>query len=172
LRLECCGSREEVERVAAQLARERELQARLQEDNIRMQQDWQEEKLDRGRELQARMEEIRLLRVAGSRQEEEALCVEEEQVAAVRRENKRLAEQNEELQAELLGLQVREGRQLLAGQKETLPGCSLHSMSLQQLQTSLADQKEVNAQLSGYIDNVLLNIMDKYPELLEVKQSK
>ena len=33
--------------------------------------------------------QIRLLRVAGSRQEEEALCVEEEQVAAVRRENKR-----------------------------------------------------------------------------------
>ena len=59
MRLECCGSREEVERVAAQLARERELQARLQEDNIRMQQDWQEEKLDRGRELQARMEEVR-----------------------------------------------------------------------------------------------------------------
>ena len=44
-----------------------------------------------------------------------------------------LAEQNEELQAELLGLQVREGRQLLAGQKETLPGCSLDSMSLQQV---------------------------------------
>ena len=59
LRLGCCSSREEVERVSGQLARERELQARLQEDNVRMQQDWQEEKLDRGRELQARMEEVR-----------------------------------------------------------------------------------------------------------------
>ena len=50
--------------------------------------------------------------------------------------------------------------------------CAPIIVILVQLQTSLADQKEVNAQLSGYIDNVLLNIMDKYPELLEVKQAK
>ena len=37
-----------------------------------------------------------------------------------------------------------------------------------ELKASLSSQKEVNRQLQTYIDAVILNIMEKHPELLEV----
>jgi len=39
-----------------------------------------------------------------------------------------------------------------------------------QLRSALKEQQEVNAQLRGYIDGILMNIIDKYPELLEVRK--
>ena len=39
---------------------------------------------------------------------------------------------------------------------------------IQDLKTSLSNQEEVNSQLQKYIDSVILNIMEKHPELLEV----
>ncbi len=38
------------------------------------------------------------------------------------------------------------------------------------LKDSLESQKEVNNQLQNYIDAVILNIMEKNPELLEVSK--
>jgi hypothetical protein len=37
------------------------------------------------------------------------------------------------------------------------------------MQTSLSEQKDVNMHLQTYVDNVLLNIMERYPELLEIR---
>ena len=37
-----------------------------------------------------------------------------------------------------------------------------------ELKASLSSQEEVNRQLQNYIDAVILNIMEKNPELLEV----
>ena len=37
-----------------------------------------------------------------------------------------------------------------------------------ELKASLSSQKEVNRQLQTYIDSVILNIMEKHPELLEI----
>ena len=39
------------------------------------------------------------------------------------------------------------------------------------MRKTLQEQQDLNAHLSGYIDNVLLNIMDKYPELLEIRHA-
>ena len=38
-----------------------------------------------------------------------------------------------------------------------------------QMRKALQDQQDVNLHLRKYIDSVLLNIMEKYPELLEVR---
>lgn len=38
-----------------------------------------------------------------------------------------------------------------------------------QMRKALQEQQDVNSHLRNYIDSVLLNIMEKYPELLEVR---
>jgi Rab11 family-interacting protein 3/4 len=40
------------------------------------------------------------------------------------------------------------------------------------MRKALKDQQDVNSHLRHYIDTVLLNIMDKYPELLEIRNAK
>lgn len=39
------------------------------------------------------------------------------------------------------------------------------------MRTALKDQKEANLALRAYIDNILLNIVEHYPQLLEVKHN-
>ncbi|XP_055704993.1 rab11 family-interacting protein 3 isoform X3 [Phlebotomus papatasi] len=99
----------------------------------------------------------------------------------LRQINKNLEEANEELQALVLTRGVEEGRNLLNGTSNSLAQ-ELHDMSqsqdatdaamltsLTQLQSAYQDKEEENVRLKHYIDTILLNIVENYPQLLEVK---
>ena len=45
-------------------------------------------------------------------------------------------------------------------------------LDLFQMRKALKDQQDVNLHLRSYIDNVLMNIMEKHPELLEIRSKK
>ncbi|KAI4478033.1 hypothetical protein M0804_012224 [Polistes exclamans] len=117
----------------------------------------------------------------------------EQQVVHLQARNKSLEEARDELQA---AAAVQAGRELLmlspcsnGSEKgpslaaELLAGMSQDQMdghpideyespySISELKQALKEQQEVNAQLRAYIDGILLNIVENYPQLLEVKQA-
>merc|ERR1712029_877455 len=107
------------------------------------------------------------------------------EVRKLREENHKLSESNEELQAaSLLSRGVEQGKTLLSnyaavpssslsiadelGGMSDFQDMSFGSMSdeLEQVKKALKEQQDVNGQLRAYIDGILMNIMEKYPELL------
>jgi Rab11 family-interacting protein 3/4 len=80
-----------------------------------------------------------------------------------------LKEQSEELRAELLTTRLEEGRSLLKEGQATSLADEMGSLTEDQLRTALKEQQDVNAKLRSYIDGILLNILEKSPNLLEVK---
>ncbi|XP_037879906.1 rab11 family-interacting protein 4B isoform X8 [Glossina fuscipes] len=104
-----------------------------------------------------------------------------QELEQMRQKNKSLEEQNEELQAAVLTRGVEEGRHLLNGTLNSLAQ-ELEEMSqaqgsvdsttlasLSQLQQAFQEKEEENTRLKHYIDTILLNIVENYPQLLEVK---
>ncbi|GAB0087908.1 Peptidyl-prolyl cis-trans isomerase [Sergentomyia squamirostris] len=102
----------------------------------------------------------------------EAIRLEElhQELDELRQTNKNLEEANEELQALVLTRGVEEGRNLLNGTSNSLAQ-ELHDMSESQLQSAYQDKEEENIRLKHYIDTILLNIVENYPQLLEVKSN-
>lgn len=99
----------------------------------------------------------------------------------LRLKNKNLEETNDELQAIVLTKGLEEGRNLLNGTSNSLAK-ELEEMSqtqdseesaalasLSQLQIAYHEKEEENQRLKHYIDTILLNIVENYPQLLEVK---
>lgn len=93
----------------------------------------------------------------------------EAEIRVLRDQNKRYKETNEELQAALMSKSVIEGRTLLNNTNNNSLAAEFEAMSENEMRKALQDQQDVNAHLRKYIDSVLLNIMEKYPELLEVR---
>jgi chromosome segregation ATPase len=99
----------------------------------------------------------------------------------LRFKNRNLEETNDELQAIVLTKGLEEGRSLLNGTSNSLAQ-ELEEMSetqdseesaalasLSQLQIAYHEKEEENHRLKRYIDTILLNIVENYPQLLEVK---
>lgn len=93
----------------------------------------------------------------------------ETELRVLREENRHFQESNEELQAQMLNKGLEEGRNLLNNQSHNSLAAEFEAMSENEMRKALKDQQDVNIHLRSYIDNVLLNIMDKYPELLEIR---
>ncbi|XP_050067207.1 rab11 family-interacting protein 4B isoform X17 [Anopheles maculipalpis] len=100
----------------------------------------------------------------------ESLRLEElhQEMDELRQKNKTLEEANEELQAMMLTRSIEEGRNLLNGTSNSLAQ-ELEAMSQNQLQVAFQEKEEENRRLKHYIDTMLLNVVENYPQLLEVK---
>lgn len=86
----------------------------------------------------------------------------------LRDENKHLREANEELQAQLLNIQLEEGRSLVQeGNKSYSLADEMGDIDVQRLMKALKEQQDDNASLRRYIDDILLRIVEKHPELLD-----
>ncbi|XP_066980528.1 rab11 family-interacting protein 4B-like isoform X2 [Macrobrachium rosenbergii] len=91
-------------------------------------------------------------------------------IKQLREENKNLVEQVEDLQAQLLHSRLEEGRVLVTATNNNSLAAEFEAMSSEELKKSLKDAQEANQHLRAYIDGILLNIVENYPQLLEVKQ--
>ncbi|XP_035893185.1 rab11 family-interacting protein 4B isoform X2 [Anopheles stephensi] len=100
----------------------------------------------------------------------ESLRLEElhQEMDELRQKNKSLEEANEELQAMMLTRSIEEGRNLLNGTSNSLAQ-ELEAMSQNQLQVAFQEKEDENRRLKHYIDTMLLNVVENYPQLLEVK---
>merc|ERR1712192_332377 len=97
----------------------------------------------------------------------------EAEIRTLREANKRFHESNEELQAAMLNKGLEEGRSLLNNPQHTNSlAAEFEAMSEKEMRKALKDQQDVNLHLRSYIDNVLMNIMEKHSELLEIRSKK
>lgn len=86
----------------------------------------------------------------------------------LRDENRHLKEVNEELQAQLLNVQLEEGRSLIQeGNKSYSLADEMGDIDVSKVMEALKEQQEDNARLRKYMDDILLRIVEKNPEILE-----
>lgn len=92
----------------------------------------------------------------------------ESNLAKIKEENQRLKETNEELQAQLLNVQLEEGRSLIQeGNKSYSLADEMGDIDVQKLMQALKEQQDDNARLRNYMDDILSRIVEKSPELLD-----
>eukprot|EP00096_Caligus_rogercresseyi_P009079 TRINITY_DN3019_c0_g3_i3.p1 TRINITY_DN3019_c0_g3~~TRINITY_DN3019_c0_g3_i3.p1 ORF type:complete len:454 (-),score=76.84 TRINITY_DN3019_c0_g3_i3:538-1899(-) len=94
----------------------------------------------------------------------------ENEIRSLREKNGSLMETNEELQAQMLNRGLEEGKILLNGPSDDSLAAEFEAMNENEIRNALKEQQEVNTSLRRYIDGILMNIMEKYPELLEVRK--
>ncbi|XP_043065557.1 rab11 family-interacting protein 4B isoform X4 [Drosophila bipectinata] len=131
--------------------------------------------LELSRELQRAREESGARAMPTTSPESIRLEELHQELEEMRQKNRSLEEQNEELQATMLTNQatmltngVEQGRHLLNGTLNSLAQ-ELEEMSQAQLQQAFQEKEDENVRLKHYIDTILLNIVENYPQLLEVK---
>eukprot|EP00090_Calanus_glacialis_P009582 TRINITY_DN17971_c0_g1_i1.p1 TRINITY_DN17971_c0_g1~~TRINITY_DN17971_c0_g1_i1.p1 ORF type:complete len:408 (-),score=146.41 TRINITY_DN17971_c0_g1_i1:22-1245(-) len=105
----------------------------------------------------------------------------ESELRVLRQQNTCLMDKNQELEGEILNKGLKEGEELLRNQSHTKTlAVELEEMSenesretveaeISKLRACLSEQEDVNLHLQNYIDSVLLNIMERYPDILEIR---
>ncbi|XP_025197361.1 rab11 family-interacting protein 4 isoform X3 [Melanaphis sacchari] len=91
------------------------------------------------------------------------------QLESLKHQNRSLKDSYDELQASSIAKGIERGRLLLTESPSL--ASELDGLTHDDMKTALKEQQEVNDQLRAYIDNILLNIVENHPELLEVKQN-
>jgi Rab11 family-interacting protein 3/4 len=100
----------------------------------------------------------------------------EAELKSLRDQTRKLKEEKEDLQAQVefstINGGVIAGRNVLQSAASISIADELGSLSDNQVRNALKEQQDVNASLRGYIDGILTNIIEKYPELLEISCKK
>jgi len=94
------------------------------------------------------------------------------EIVALKEKNINLLENYEEMQAKMLTRDLNEGKILvnLTGQQEQASSLAdeFETMTQEKMKKKMQEQKLRICQLNNYIENVLLRIMEKDPQILEV----
>ncbi|XP_026849636.1 rab11 family-interacting protein 4B isoform X5 [Drosophila persimilis] len=198
LRVQCDKQANDLHRTEEQLELARDQIAALQQEYEEQQQTLRKQEMEKksaeelmlelSGELQRAREENGARAMPTTSPESIRLEELHQELEEMRQKNRSLEEQNEELQATMLTNQVtmlstgvEQGRHLLNGTlgslaqeleemsqaQESVDSATLASLS--QLQQAFQEKDDENVRLKHYIDTILLNIVENYPQLLEVK---
>merc|ERR1712179_441989 len=97
--------------------------------------------------------------------------IQELEMVALKEKNINLLENYEEMQAKMLTRDLKEGKSLvnLTGQEQASSlADEFETMTQEKMRKKMQEQKLRICQLNNYIENVLLRIMEKDPQILEV----
>lgn len=95
----------------------------------------------------------------------------EEENVELKNEIRRLVQQNEDLQAELLHDSVVKGRHLLEDNIASLAD-ELSGKDTTEVMKALKEQEICNQQLRTYINGILMRVIEIHPEILEIKDEE
>lgn len=180
LKLEKYACQEQLSETEFALSKLRDEQKRTEDAARRERDDASEERSTSSRVMDALSKELEELRRRNTEWERERInaiaghempsrCLElEDQLKKMKEENESLRDSRDELEAQLLSAGIEEGRNLLHSGGNSL-AAELEAMSKDEVKEALREQRDVNAKLRAYIDGILLNILEQYPALLEVK---
>eukprot|EP00092_Neocalanus_flemingeri_P097497 GFUD01124260.1.p1 GENE.GFUD01124260.1~~GFUD01124260.1.p1 ORF type:complete len:231 (-),score=89.22 GFUD01124260.1:122-745(-) len=97
----------------------------------------------------------------------------EVEIRVLRDQNKTAREDNEELHAQLHNKGLEERRTLMKMNQEEQTNslaAEFEAMSVHEMQKALQQQKNKNLELQTFIDSVQLDIMERCPQMLEIRK--